>query len=116
MSCVSRAELQRFVSGRVAPEAFVAHVDACADCAAALAALARGALAAPAVERFPAEAWLVALALAVAVMAWPRPVLQPGEGTLEAGVPEAAAWQAPAPPPTVASLDGGGIPRPAVSP
>lgn len=112
MSCVSRAELQRFVSGRVAPEAFVAHVDACADCAAALAALARGALAAPAVERFPAEAWLVALALAVAVMVWPKPVLDPAGAGLEAGVPEASAWQAPAPPPAVAPLDGGGASPP----
>jgi hypothetical protein len=108
VSCVSRAELLRFVAHAQATLAFEAHVDGCPRCAGALAQLARTALAPPAARGFPAEAALVALALAVAVMAWPRPVLDVDGAPrgAEAGVPEAAAWLDPAPV-AVAALDGG---------
>ena len=111
MSCVSAAELRRFVATGQASAGFEAHVDGCARCAAALQGLARAAVAsaaAPAPLRFPLEAAVAALALAVAVLAFPRPVLAPGSEPPEGGVPAAAvAWPSPPPPPALA-LDGGG--------
>jgi hypothetical protein len=112
VSHVTRRELARFVSRGEASEAFVAHVDDCPLCASTLAGLARSSLAAS--RPLPAEGLLVALVLAVAVMVWPRPALEPrGARDLaeaEAGVPDSGPPLRSPPLLTVASLDGGRAP------